>query len=111
MQTTRSQISLQEEKQNPRGIRSESAKAGERWELGPRDLGSEEDCTDPPICPGDDEIGASGGGKSADEDGDEDEEGGVVERQQRRVCDSARVFHPPSTLLIPCRCSPHRRNG
>jgi len=48
----------------------------------------------------------SSGGKSADEDGDEDEKGGAVERQWRRVCDSARVFHPPSTLLIPCRCSP-----
>ena len=44
----RSQINLQGEKQNPGGVRSESAEVGERWELGPRDLGSE-DCTDPPM--------------------------------------------------------------
>ena len=49
---------------------------------GPRDLGSE-DCTDPPICPGDDEIGAGGGGEGADEDGEEEEWGGAAERRRR----------------------------
>jgi hypothetical protein len=51
---------------------------------GPRDLWGEEDCTDPPICPGDDEIGAGGCGEGANEDGDEEEgEDGAAERRRR----------------------------
>ena len=59
-----------------------------RWERdgswAPRS-GERGDCTDPPICPGDDEIGAGGGGEGADEDGgeEEEEEGGAAERRRR----------------------------
>lgn len=48
---------------------------------GRRDLGSE-DCTDPPICLGDDEIGARGGGEDAGED-DEEKRSGAAEGRRR----------------------------
>ena len=80
----RSQINLQGEKQNPGGVGSEGAEAERDGSWAPRS-GERGDCTDPPICPGDDEIGAGGGGEGADEDGgeEEEEEGGAAERRRR----------------------------
>lgn len=65
------------EGKKPDTVRSESTEAG----AGLRDLDSD-DCTDPPICLGDDEIGARGGGEDANED-DEEERGGAAERRRR----------------------------
>jgi hypothetical protein len=70
-------------------VRSESAESRERWEMSSGDLDNE-DCTDPPICLGDDEIGARGGGEDASEDEEEERGGGADWRRRSRHLPSAR---------------------